>query len=44
MLRQLTDMIKSWLGVTDDVVAMGLLVLILGAIGNILTLDLKLKT
>lgn len=44
MLREITGWLKEFLGVDDDIVAMGLLVMVLGAIANILTLDVKVKT
>ena len=44
MIREITKWLKDFLGVDDDIVAMGLLVLVLGAIANILTLDVKVTT
>lgn len=44
MLHVIVDEIQNWLGIDDDIVTMGLMVLILGAIANILTLDLKVRT
>ena len=44
MLRSFIGQIKGWLGIDDDVVAMALTIMALGAIAKIITVNLDVRT